>query len=124
MLAKESIVEILEKISSQELVAKECRSIFSKARGLMFRKPQVLMFDFSRETCEPIHSLFVFYPFLAIWLNSKGEVVDAKIVKPFTFFIRPREKFTKLIEIPLVFLDDKNTGRRKKKGLKTSCIFC
>jgi len=104
---REDIVEILEKISSRELVAKECRSIFSKARGLMFRKPQILMFDFSRETREPIHSLFVFYPFLAIWLN-KCEVVDARIVKPFSFSVKPRRKFTKLIEIPLVFFEDKN----------------
>ncbi len=79
-------------------------SFFGKFRGLMFRKffRDGLLFNFSRGCREPIHSLFVFYPFLALWLNNKNELLEHRIVQPFKFSIVPKKKFYKLIEIPLL----------------------
>ncbi|MEM4271939.1 MAG: hypothetical protein QXD13_02540 [Candidatus Pacearchaeota archaeon] len=72
-------------------------------RGLMFRNSNCDNLLFNKKGKWAIHSLFVFFSFLALWLNTKNKVVDWKIVKPFCFNIRPRRKFSKLIEIPLNF---------------------
>jgi len=72
--------------------------------GLMFSrrsKAKNLLFSFDKETKMPIHSFFVFYSFLAIWLDSEGKIVSVKKVRPFNFGVSPREKYKFLIEIPL-----------------------
>ena len=78
-------------------------SFFTRFSGLMFRSKNTgnLIFDFSYLARWPIHSLFVFFPFLAIWLDNKNKVLDFKIVKPFCLNIAPNTKFKKLIEIPV-----------------------
>lgn len=72
--------------------------------GLMFSfknsaKPRV--FEFKKETDVAIHSWFVFYPFVAIWFDSNGKIIEARRVKPFNSGIYPRQKFKKLVEIPV-----------------------
>jgi uncharacterized membrane protein (UPF0127 family) len=73
-------------------------------RGLMFRRREkaeaLLLFDLKKPRRWKIHSMFVFFPFVAIWLDEKGKIVGKEIVKPWTFSIRPSGEFTKLIEIP------------------------
>ncbi|MCR4327779.1 MAG: DUF192 domain-containing protein [Nanoarchaeota archaeon] len=72
--------------------------------GLMFSRREssrALIFEFKKSVRMPIHSWFVFFPFFAIWINSKNKVVDSKIVKPFSSWVLPSENFKKLIEIPL-----------------------
>ena len=44
---------------------------------------------------------FVFFPFLAIWLDKKDRVLEWNVVKPFTTLVKPRQPFVKLIEVPL-----------------------
>lgn len=76
---------------------------FEKGIGLMFRnrkKCPALLFEFKNPTKMSIHSLFVFFPFAAIWLDDKNRIVDLKIVKPFRFVIFCKKPFYKLIEIP------------------------
>lgn len=70
------------------------------ARGLMFRTRRAdnLLFD---NFNGAIHSWFVFFPFLAIWLDGKNNAVDLKIVKPFETYIKSEIKFSKLVEMPL-----------------------
>jgi uncharacterized membrane protein (UPF0127 family) len=78
-------------------------SFFGKALGLMFsskERAKPLLFNFYDLSKESIHSLFVFYSFLAVWLDNTDSVVDVRIVKPWKFSIKPKEKFVKLIEIP------------------------
>lgn len=78
-------------------------SFFGKAIGLMFsskEKAKPLLFNFYDLSGESIHSLFVFYPFLAIWIDENNSVIDAEIVKPWRFSVKPEKKFVKLIEIP------------------------
>lgn len=88
---------------SFELNLKVCRSI-TKFFGLMFtrrEKAKALLFEFKKPTNITIHSLFVFFPFVIIWLNTDNKVVDFKIVKPFNFFVSQKRPFSKIIEIPI-----------------------
>jgi uncharacterized membrane protein (UPF0127 family) len=75
---------------------------FGKIFGLMFkgRRCENLLFDFGKNGRVAIHSLFVFFPFLAVWLDEKDRVVDFRIVSPFEFNVFPKKRFSKLIEIP------------------------
>ena len=87
---------------SFELDAKICNEL-GKAKGLMFRrreKASALIFDFSPKTRLAIHSLFVFFPFLAIWLDDRNRVIEIKRVEPFVFSVSPEKVFSRLIEIP------------------------
>jgi len=61
----------------------EC-GFFERFRGLMFRKKEeanALLFDFKKSVNIPIHSFFVYFPFVAIWLDNDDKIVDLKIVK-------------------------------------------
>lgn len=71
--------------------------------GLMFklRNTSALLFGFNRPFTRAIHSFFVFFPFFAVWLDDKNRVVEARVVKPFTFRYKSKRKFTRLVEIPI-----------------------
>lgn len=75
----------------------------SRFRGLMFRGSDTenLLFDFGRDVRFSIHSFFVFFSFLAVWLDSENKVIEYMIVRPFLFGIRPKIKFRRLVEIPI-----------------------
>jgi uncharacterized membrane protein (UPF0127 family) len=79
-----------------------CNS-FRKFSGLMFksRDTEILLFEFAKSTRIRIHSFFVFFPFFAIWIDGKDKVIQVKRVKPFTFSVRPKESFRKILEIPI-----------------------
>jgi uncharacterized membrane protein (UPF0127 family) len=71
--------------------------------GLMFSKKEkakALLFDFKKPVKMSIHSMFISYNFISIWLNSKDEIIEIQKVLPWKFRISPSEKFVKLIEIP------------------------
>jgi len=72
--------------------------------GLMFsfkEKASALLFEFKKPVRMAIHSFFVFFPFVAIWLDDDYNILDIKTVRPFSFRVLPSGKFTKLIEVPL-----------------------
>jgi uncharacterized membrane protein (UPF0127 family) len=73
-----------------------------KFSGLMFRtsKTKILLFEFRKNKVQYIHSFFVFFPFLAVWLNGENTVVGCQIVKPFVPNISSRKSAKKLVEIP------------------------
>jgi uncharacterized membrane protein (UPF0127 family) len=86
-----------------KIVALNC-NFFKKFSGLMFsnkEKAEILLFDFRIKQKISIHSLFVFYSFIAIWLDDKNKVVDLKKVKPFMFCVSPKKSCFKLVEIPI-----------------------
>ena len=86
-----------------KIIAENCNA-FRKFSGLMFsrlEKAEILLFDFKRKQKIAIHSFFVFYPFIAVWLDEKNNVVDLKIVKPFSPCVSPQESGFKLVEIPI-----------------------
>ena len=94
-------------------------SEFEKISGLMFksRRNENILFDFQKDVKISIHSFFVFFPFLAVWLDDKNKVLEVNKVEPFTIAVLPKKPFRKLIEIPfnkenkkiIRFFDDKET---------------
>jgi len=93
-------------------------NLFGMFRGLMFRKrenaPVLLLFDFKKLRRLKIHSWFVFFPFLVVWLDDKDKIIEIRKINPWRFCVFPKKKFWKLIEIPcsqrykkiIKFLDD------------------
>ena len=72
--------------------------------GMMFcrrEKAKALLFRFKKPMRMKIHSLFVFFPFVAIWLDEKNKILDLKIVKPWNLSVSSRKSFSKLVEIPI-----------------------
>ena len=77
---------------------------FNKIVGLMFchrEKANALVFDFHKKTKMAIHSFFVFFSFLAIWLDDENNVLEIKKVKPFTIKESSTNPYHKLLEIPI-----------------------
>ena len=73
-----------------------------------------LIFDMKRTARfeNSLHMLFVFYPILAVFLNSEQKVVDKRILTPFQLNYTPKKKCRYIIEIPTTFekefkIDDK-----------------
>ena len=80
-------------------------NLFGMFRGLMFTRREnaqaLLLFDFKKPLRMKIHSLFVFFPFVAVWLDDKNKVIELKAIKPWRFFVLPKKSFCKLVEIPV-----------------------
>jgi len=79
-------------------------SEFGKFRGLMFRrkeKARALLFVFDKAARMAIHSFFVFFPFVAIWLDDKNRIIEKRFVMPFRLFVKPKKSFNKLLEVPI-----------------------
>ena len=76
---------------------------FMRGLGLMFRSRNSdnLLFDFSRDVKISFHSLFVFFPFIIIWLDSSNRVIEWRVVRPFSLTISPKRKFRRVVEVPL-----------------------
>lgn len=81
----------------------------SRGLGLTFRMRNTknLLFEFPQGVTWQgnLTSFFVFFPFLTLWLDDKNKVVDFKVVEPFTFCIKQKKKFYKIVEVPF---NDKN----------------
>ena len=92
--------------SKNRILAKkheECRSVFSKAKGLMFSFPiknKGLVFVFEKEKRIDLHMFFVFYPIDLIFLDRKKKIIEIKEkFMPFTFYIS-KKKAKYLLELP------------------------
>ncbi|MFH1787373.1 MAG: hypothetical protein ABH811_01120 [archaeon] len=85
------------------LDVKNCNS-FGKFFGLMFvskKNAKALLFDFDKPVKINIHSCFVFFPFVGVFLDSKNNVLDLKVIKPWKLFVTSKKPFCRLIEIPI-----------------------
>jgi uncharacterized membrane protein (UPF0127 family) len=72
--------------------------------GLMFSRRESaknLLFEFPNPVRLSIHSVFVFFPFIAIWLDTDGKIIEIKKVKPFSLRVCPQKKFSSFVEIPI-----------------------
>lgn len=78
-------------------------NFLNRGIGLMFKSRHTnnLLFEFNSEKEFSIHSLFVFFPFLAIWLNDRNKVVESRVVNPFSFKVKSKKRFRRLVEIPI-----------------------
>ena len=85
-----------------EIVVKECKGL-AMGKGLMFsrrEKAKALLFKFDKPTRMAIHSFFVPFPFIAIWLDDKNNVIEIKKIKPFIPKISSTKPYHQLIEVP------------------------
>ncbi|MFH1285958.1 MAG: DUF192 domain-containing protein [Candidatus Micrarchaeota archaeon] len=81
----------------------KARTLFSRARGLMFRRNFIdpILFIFDEEKVQPIHSLFVFLSFDAVFLDREKRVTEViREIAPFKPYIAPRKPAKYLIELP------------------------
>ncbi|MEK6894139.1 MAG: hypothetical protein AABX10_01620 [Nanoarchaeota archaeon] len=78
---------------------------FRKGLGLTFRTRNTdnLLFEFNKEVSwqGTLTSIFVFFPFLTLWLDNKNKVIDYKVVRPFVFSISQKKRFYRIVEIPI-----------------------
>jgi uncharacterized membrane protein (UPF0127 family) len=106
---KKQIITIHYKNKRIKITAENC-NLLEKFIGLMFsrrQKAKILLFNFDKKQKIRIHSLFVFYPFLAVWLNEQNRIADLKIVKPFSLCISPKKPAFNLVEIPINYKNKK-----------------
>ena len=78
-------------------------SLFGKFVGLMFssqRNAKPLLFEFKNSEKMAFTGLFVFFPFMILWLDKKNNVLDARKIKPFKWHIPMRKSYFKVLEIP------------------------
>jgi uncharacterized protein len=81
---------------------KVCKSLFSKATGLMFRKKAdyALVFEFNRIKRISLTNYFVLYPIDVLWLDSSKRVVEVKQgFRPFTNYT-PKALALYVVELP------------------------
>jgi len=95
--------------------SKHCRSIFSKAKGLMFSpkmKDEGLIFYFGKEQLTSLHMFFVFQTIDVLFLDKVKRVVEIKRnFRPFTVYA-PKNRSNYVIELP------ENFSAETKKGDK------
>ncbi len=88
------------KINHKDVEIEPYIGFFKNMRGLMFSKKKNILLEVPYESKHQaaIHSFFVFFPFYAIFLNSKKEVVDFKKMKPFRIY-RPKKPAKYVLEV-------------------------
>ena len=108
---KKIIIGLKYKKRKFQIKAKKL-SEFEKFIGLMFssrENARALLFEFApkgsplEKNSEKIdfHSFFVFFPFLAVWLDNKNNVLDVQIIRPFRINFSSGKPYSKLLEIPI-----------------------
>ena len=86
-----------------KLNAKVC-NFFQRFSGLMFcrrESARAFLFDFKKPVRISLHSFFVFFPFIVIWLDDKNKIIKIRRIKPFTLIIYQENFFNKAVEIPI-----------------------
>lgn len=81
-------------------------SFIGKVQGLMFSKiknSDILLFEFKKDVHKSIHSFFVGFHFIAIWLDKDNNILETKIIAPWTKEFYPKKEYRKLIEIPMSY---------------------
>lgn len=97
---------------------RRCASFLCRLRGLTFRrrlgKDEGLLLVGSRESRADtaIHMAFVFFPIAALWLDRNGQVVDARLARPFRPFYAPRAPARDVLEGPPEILERVRIGDR------------
>lgn len=101
---------------------RRCASFLSRLRGLTFRRTLgddeglLLVGRQESRTDTAIHMFFVFFPIAAIWLDSDGRVVDARLARPFRPLYVPRAPAQDVLEGPPALLERVQIGDRLRLG--------
>lgn len=91
-------------LDGKKLVVKRVKflSFFERFKGLMFSDKNVVNNLFFENTPRnSIHSFFVFYDFLIVWLDKNNNVIGYRRVKPFSFYVKSKKEFHNILEIPI-----------------------
>ncbi len=76
----------------------------SRGLGLTFRTKNTrnLLFDFSKPVTWQgnLTSIFVFFPFLTLWVDKNNKVIDLRVIRSFIFSISQKKEFYRIVEIP------------------------
>lgn len=99
---KDVTIRIFYKNKRVLLSAKRVSPI-GKFLGLMFRSRETenLLFTFPDDADAAFHSLFVFFPFLMLWLDENKNVIEWRLVMPFSTAVWATQKYRHIVEIPL-----------------------
>jgi len=101
----------------RKIKVKVCKSFFSKARGLMFRRHSPpLLFVFNKNGNLRIHSFFC-KPFRAVWLDEKMRATKIIDVRNLRLDISGRGKY--LLEIPGLLLNDESSTIKRLPAIET-----
>jgi uncharacterized membrane protein (UPF0127 family) len=112
---------IIRNTSTDQVVlerVKWCQSFWCHFRGLMLRRSlpenEGLLFVYRRESIAEttIHMLFMFFSIAAIWMDSEGIVVDAKLARPWRPVYAPAKPARYMIEARPIVLDRVKVGDR------------
>jgi uncharacterized protein len=79
--------------------AAPCKTLLSKAIGLMFSKKRDLLFIFKKEERVSLHMLFVFFPIWAVYLDKEKKVVYIKKLYPFISYCDPKQNSSYILEL-------------------------
>ena len=96
-----------------------CRTISSKAVGLMFKRKtdKALVFVFDKEKIINIHMFFVFFPIDVLWLDKNKKVVQMiEHLKPFRIIIA-KKPAQYIVELP------NNTIKKSQTSLGDTISF-
>ena len=102
-MKKKKTIGLRYKKKSFKIETFVCDGIW-KFLGLMFTRREnarALLFHFEKSKKWAIHSYFVFFPLVAVWLDRRNKIIELKIIKPFIPLIRPEKPFNTLVEIPV-----------------------
>jgi uncharacterized membrane protein (UPF0127 family) len=72
--------------------------------GMMFHKRETcpaMLFEFRKPSKMKIHSFFVFFSFVGVWMDNKNKIIEIKYVRPWQMSVSPKKEFYKLLEIPV-----------------------
>lgn len=74
-----------------------------KGIGLMFRTKNTksLIFEFSQGSFGNFTSLFVFFPFVLVWMDKSMNVISVDKVSPFRLNIFPKKRYHYVLEVPI-----------------------
>lgn len=74
----------------------------TKYFGLMFRSSSTepIYWEFEKEVSIPMHTLFC-PKVLITWIDKFGERIERREVKPFSWNVKPKKPFTKIVEVPI-----------------------
>ena len=117
-----STVDILNVKSGEVLLrgARWCASYLSRLRGLMFRRELgegealVLVEAADSRAATAIHMFFVPFAIAAVWIDSRGRVVDKALARPWRPFYGPRAPARYVLEAAPEFLDKVAIGDEVK----------
>ncbi|HLC78208.1 MAG TPA: hypothetical protein VJH92_03730 [Candidatus Nanoarchaeia archaeon] len=85
------------------VLAGECKGL-SMGIGLTWKRrknARALLFDFKKNSRPALTAMFVFFPFIVLWLDDKNNVIEKRVIRPFQYSIKPKKDFVRVLEIPV-----------------------